>query len=365
MKITNIRFAKLKVPLVTPFKTALRTVENIEDLVIIIETDTGDIGYGAAPATPVITGDTHGSIIAAITTVLKPLLLGREIENLNGIIDVIQSGIIKNTSAKAAVEIAIYDLWGKFFNAPLYKLLGGGNNQLKTDITISVDNIDKMVSDSLKALEQGFDILKIKIGKDIHQDIERVKTIYQTVKNKALIRLDVNQGWTAKQTVFAIQKLESAGVELELIEQPVKADDLAGMRYISQRICTPIMADESAFGPKEVIELITTGAADIINIKLMKTGGLSNAIKVADICSVYNVECMIGCMLEGSIGVAAAAHLATAKSNIITKIDLDGPVLGQFDPVIGGVDFNLSNITLSDSAGLGIEKIEGLKEIKF
>ncbi len=324
MKITNIRFAKLKVPLVTPFKTALRTVENIEDLVIIIETDSGEIGYGAAPATPVITGDTHGSVIAAIDSVLKPTLIGRDIANISEITSVIQSALIKNYSAKAAVEIAVYDLWGKLYNTPLYKLLGGGRNKLKTDITISVDNIDKMVSDCQKALAQGFDILKIKIGKDIHQDIERVKTIYQAVKGQAQIRLDVNQGWTAKQTVFATQKLELAGVELELIEQPVKADDLAGMRFVSERVLTPIMADESAFGPKEVIELIKTGAADIINIKLMKTGGLSNAIKIADICQTYHVECMIGCMLEGSIGVAAAAHLAAAKANVITKIDLDG-----------------------------------------
>jgi len=363
MKITNIRFAKLKVPLVTPFKTALRTVDNIEDLVVIIETDVGEIGYGAAPATPVITGDTHGSVMAAIETVLKPRLIGRDISNISDITSTIQSALVKNYSAKAAVEIAIFDLWGKLYNAPLYKLLGGGNNVLKTDITISVDNIDKMVSDCQKALSQGFDILKIKIGKDILQDIERVKTIYQAVKAKAQIRLDVNQGWTAKQTVFASQKLEAAGVELELIEQPVKADDLAGMRFVSERVLTPIMADESAFGPKEVIELIKTGTADIINIKLMKTGGLSNAIKIADICQTYDVECMIGCMLEGSIGVAAAAHLAAAKANIITKIDLDGPVLGQFDPVHGGVDFDFADITLSNAPGLGIKKIDGLIEL--
>jgi len=157
--------------------------------------------------------------------------------------------------------------------------------------------------------------------------------------------------------------LEQAGVELELIEQPVKADDIEGMRFVSERIVTPIMADESAFGPKEVMELIQTKAADIINIKLMKTGGLSNAIKIADICNTYHVECMIGCMLEGSIGVAAAAHLASAKSHVITKIDLDGPALGTFDPVLGGVNFNLSNITISDAPGLGIEKVEGLIEL--
>lgn len=363
MKITNIRFAKLTVPLVTPFKTALRSVTNIYDLVVIIDTDSGEVGYGSAPATPAITGDTHGSVMAAIGTVIKPLLIGRDITELSDNTHIVQSALIKNTSAKAAVEIALYDLWGKLYQTPLYKLLGGGCSQLKTDITISIDNIDKMISDCQKALSQGFDILKIKIGNDIHQDIERVESIYKAVKGEALIRLDVNQGWTAKQTIFAMQKLDAARVELELIEQPVRADDLVGMRYVTERSLTPIMADESAFGPKDVIELITSGAADIINIKLMKTGGLSNAIKIADICQIYHVDCMIGCMLEGSIGVAAAAHLAAAKANVITKIDLDGPTLGQYDPVQGGVDFNLANISLGDGPGLGIERIDGLVEL--
>jgi o-succinylbenzoate synthase len=360
MKITDIRFAKLIVPLVTPFKTALRTVENIDDLVVIIETDTGEFGYGSAPATPLITGDTHGAMISVINTVFKPLLLGRELSQLNQLTHLIQGSIVHNTSAKAAVEIALYDLWGKLYQMPLYKLLGGGESQLKTDITISVDCIDKMVSDSLKAIRQGFAVLKVKIGNDIHQDIERVEAISRAVANQAIIRLDVNQGWTAKQTVFAAKKLSNAGVQLELIEQPVNADDFAGMRYISERIATPIMADESAFSPKQVIELIHNHAADIINIKLMKTGGLSNAIKIADICQLYNVECMIGCMLEGSIAVAAAAHLACAKAQVITKIDLDGPALGQFDPVDGGADFHLADIKLSDAPGLGIENIAGL-----
>jgi len=364
MKIIDIKFAKLKVPLITPFKTALRTVNNIEDVVVIIKTECGEIGYGAAPATPVITGDTHGSIIAAIETTIKPAIIGKDIVNLNEIIHLIQSSLMGNYSAKAAVEIAIFDLWGKLHQKPLYQLLGGGTPKLTTDITISIDNIEKMVTDSLLAIDQGFDVLKIKIGNDIDIDIERVKTIYQEIKNKAVIRLDVNQGWTAKQTVFASQRLEQAGVKLELIEQPVKADDFAGMKYVTERISTPIMADESAFGPKQVIELIKHNAADIINIKLMKTGGLSNAIKIADIAKIYNVECMIGCMLEGSISVAAASHFAVAKANVITKIDLDGPALAKYNSVVGGVSFNGANITLGEGAGLGIERIDGLIEIK-
>ncbi len=191
----------------------------------------------------------------------------------------------KNSSAKAAVEIAIYDLFGQLYGAPLYKMLGGGDPVITTDITISVDYIDKMVADSLAAVDRGFESLKIKVGKDIGVDIERVKAIYAAVEGRALLRLDANQGWTAKQAVYALQTLEDAGVRLELVEQPVKAHDLEGMKYVTERVHTPIMADESVFGPMEVIELIRMRAADIINIKLMKTGGISNAIRIADIAA--------------------------------------------------------------------------------
>ena len=144
-------------------------------------------------------------------------------------------------------------------------------------------------------------------------DIERTKAIYSRSR-PALLRLDANQGWTAKQAVYALQSLEDAGVMLELVEQPVKAQDLDGLKYVTDRVHTPIMADESVFGPAQVIELIRLRAADIINIKLMKTGGISNAIRIADIAALYGVECMIGCMLESSISVAAAVHVAVAKA---------------------------------------------------
>ena len=361
MKITQIRFGMLRVPLKTPFKTALRTVEAIEDIIVCVHTDTGHIGYGEAPATAVITGDTHGSMIEAIRKFIAPRLIGQEIANLNHITQLIQTALEKNTSAKAAVEIAVYDLFGQLYGVPLYKMLGGGDPVITTDITISVDYIEKMVADSLSAVDRGFESLKIKVGKDIGVDIERVKAIYAAVEGRALLRLDANQGWTAKQAVHAINMLEDAGVGLELVEQPVKAQDLDGMKYVTERVHTPIMADESVFGPKEVIDLIRMRAADIINIKLMKTGGLSNAIRIADIAALYEVECMIGCMLESSISVAAAVHLAVAKSNAITKVDLDGPSLSAFNPVDGGVNFNESEISVTDAPGLGIREIRGLE----
>jgi o-succinylbenzoate synthase len=364
MKITDIQFGTLRVPLKTPFKTALRTVDKIEDIVVMIRTDTGHTGYGEAPATAVITGDTHGSIVEAIRHYIWPRVLGQEVANINRLTQLIQGAMEKNSSAKAAVEIAIYDLWGQLYEAPLYKLLGGGDPLITTDITISVDYIDKMVADSIAAVGRGFESLKIKVGKDIGVDIERIKAVYNAVEGRALLRLDANQGWTAKQAVFALQSLEDAGVHLELVEQPVKAQDLNGLKYVTERVHTPIMADESVFGPTEVIELIRMCAADIINIKLMKTGGISNAIRIADIASMYGVECMIGCMLETGISVAAAVHVAVAKSDAITKIDLDGPSLCAFNPIDGGVNFNDSEISVTEAPGLGIREIRGLEPIQ-
>jgi o-succinylbenzoate synthase len=363
MKITDIRFGMLRVPLKTPFKTALRTVDKIEDVIVTIHTDTGHIGYGEAPATAVITGDTHGSIIEAIQKYIAPRILGEEIANLNRITHLIQNALEKNTSAKAAIEIAVYDLFGQLYDAPLYRMLGGGDPVVTTDLTISVDYIDKMVADSIKAVERGFESLKIKVGKDIGIDLERIKAIYAAVEGRALLRLDVNQGWTAKQAVYALQALEDAGVRLELVEQPVKAQDLEGLKFVTERVHTPIMADESVFGPTQVIELIRMRAADIINIKLMKTGGISNAIHIADIAAMYQVECMIGCMLETSISVAAAVHVAVAKANVITKVDLDGPSLCAFNPVDGGVIFNESEISVTDAPGLGVREIRGLEPL--
>ncbi len=363
MKITDIRFGMLRVPLKTPFKTALRTVDTVEDIVVTVHTDTGHVGYGEAPATAPITGDTHGSIVEAIRKFISPRLIGQEIANLNRITGLIQGAIEKNSSAKAAVEIAVYDLFGQLYGAPLYKMLGGGDPVITTDLTISVDYIEKMVADSIAAVDRGFESLKIKVGKDIGVDIERVKAIYAAVEGRALLRLDANQGWTAKQAVYALQTLEDAGVRLELVEQPVKAQDLDGLKYVTDRVHTPIMADESVFGPVEVIDLIRMRAADIINIKLMKTGGLSKAIQIADIAAMYGVECMIGCMIETSISVAAAVHLAVAKANVITKVDLDGPSLCAFNPVDGGVIFNESEITVTDAPGLGIREIRGLETL--
>lgn len=356
MLIQDIQSGRISLPLRHPFKTALRTVDAIEDVVVRVVADTGEVGYGEAPPTAVITGDTIGSIECAIRDFIRPALLGMEVEDLDGIMGRLHSCIQKNTSAKAAVDMAVYDLYGKRFGAPLYQLLGGARKSFETDITISVNPIEEMVRDSLEAVERGYRILKVKVGKEGAKDVERIAAVREAVGPQIRIRVDANQGWTAKEAVPIISAMEDRGLDIELVEQPVSAHDIDGMAAITRQVRTPILADESVFSPADAVDIIRRGAADLINIKLMKTGGIWQALKICDVAEIYGVECMIGCMLESRLSVAAAAHLAAGRS-VITRADLDGPSLCSVDPYTGGPVFREAQISMSDDPGVGVDHV--------
>lgn len=359
MKIKSIELYKLSVPLKKPFKTALRTVNNLEDLVVKIITDTEHVGYGEAPPTAVITGDTIPSVAGAIQHFIAPRLIGMDISNLESVIDAIQSTMVHNTSAKAALDMAVYDLYGKLYGAPLYKILGGYRQSFTSDITISVNDVDTMVRDSVQAVKDGFDILKIKVGNDFSKDFERINEIRKAVPPQVKIRVDANQGWTPKEAVRIIRTMEDKALSIELVEQPVPAKDIDGLKFVTDNVLTDILADEAVFSVRDAVDIIKMHAADLINIKLMKTGGIYNALQICDVAKTFNVGCMIGCMLEANIAVTAAAHFAAAKKNILFA-DLDGPSLSQYNPVVGGAQFNGGQISLSDAPGLGIVLVDNL-----
>lgn len=360
MKIKDIAIETIEAPLKKPFKTALRTVKGIRDIAVKVTTDTGHVGYGEAAPTAVITGDTLGSIRCAIEDYIKPQIIGFEVSNIEGIMNKINGSIVKNTSAKAAVDMAIYDLFAQMNNLPLYKLLGGNKEEINTDITISVNSPNEMAEDSLDAINRGYKTLKIKVGNDSKIDMERIKAIRDAVGYSVDLRLDANQGWKPKEAIRLLGNMEGRGFEIELVEQPVKAHDLKGLKYVTDNVSIPILADESVFSPLDAATIIQTRSADLINIKLMKTGGIYNALKICALAEIYEVECMIGCMLESKLSVSAAAHLAAAK-NIITKIDLDGPSLCSKDPIEGGPEFKESIIKLNKNPGLGFKNTKFTK----
>lgn len=359
MKITDVRIGKISVPLRVPFKTALRTVNSVEDVIVEIHTDTGAVGYGEAPPTGAITGDTTGAIIGALKDHIIKTIAGRDVDEFEDLLQAVQKCVVKNTSAKAAVDMALWDLYGQLYKIPVYKMMGGARKSIVTDITISVNDPEEMARDAVNAIERGYDCLKVKVGANPALDVARLEAVRKAVGPDTCIRIDANQAWSPKEAVRILNNMQEKGLDIEFVEQPVKAHDFEGMKYVTERSYVPVLADESVFSPEDAMKIMQMGAADLVNIKLMKCGGLYNALKIASAAEVYGVECMIGCMLEAKVSVNAAVHLACAK-NIITKIDLDGPVLCSEDPVIGGAIFNEKEITVSDEPGLGIKGIEGL-----
>lgn len=357
MKITKVDLKRISIPLRTPFKTALRTVNQVQDIVVILHTDCGALGYGEAPPTGSITGDTAGAILGAIEDHISKAILGREVEELEPLLQRVQRAIVGNSSAKAAVDMAIWDLYGQRYQIPVYKLLGGSRKRLVTDITISVNDPQVMAADALEAVARGYACLKMKVGVNPELDVARLAAVRSAVGADVQIRIDANQAWQPKQAVKLLNRMQEQGLDIELVEQPVKAHDLEGLKYVTDRSYVPVLADEAVFSPEDAMRILRMGAADLINIKLMKCGGIYNALKIASAAEVYGVECMIGCMLESKISVNAAVHLACAKE-IFTRVDLDGPVLCREDPVLGGARFQEQLITVSDAPGLGIQGIE-------
>ncbi|WP_201714608.1 dipeptide epimerase [Rossellomorea arthrocnemi] len=354
MHIQSIHVQSETLPLKKPFKTALRTATEVENIFVSVQLEDGLLGVGAAAPTLAITGESKESIETILKTVLTPLLLGQDIRNIHHLSLIIHRSCVGNTSAKAAMEIALYDALCQHLNLPLYQLLGGRTNRLTNDMTVSVGTIEEMRTDACQIIKDGFSILKIKVGKDWVQDIERIKAIREEVGNDVSIRVDANQGWTPRQAVPIIQALEQADTRLELIEQPVHASDIDGLKFVKQHVNTPIMADESLFSPQDAWRLMKEDAVDFLNIKLMKTGGIRRAIQIADMAEAANIPCMIGSMMESATSVIAAAHIATAHPNI-QKIDLDAPLwLANQD--FDGIEFIGDEVHLTSLPGLGLHR---------
>jgi L-alanine-DL-glutamate epimerase-like enolase superfamily enzyme len=306
----------------------------------------------------VITGDTRESIEAAIRYYIAPAICGMDLDDLDSVMQKMEKSIAKNTSAKAAVDIALYDLYAKLKGQPLFRLLAGDypdeiTTTLETDLTISVNDTEEMVRDSILAVEKGFHILKVKVGKGGEKDVERIREIRRAVGEDVTLRVDANQGWSCEEAVSTILAMEDAGLNIELVEQPVSYHDFKGMQYVTQQVDTAILADESVFSYEDAIRIIEEHAADYINIKLMKTGGIHEALRICDAADRYGVKCMAGCMLESKVSVSAAAHLSAARG-CITMADLDGPSLCREDPYSGGPVFEGPKILLPEDAGIGI-----------
>jgi L-alanine-DL-glutamate epimerase-like enolase superfamily enzyme len=353
MHITEIQLAKLSIPLIRPFITAVRRTDSVNDVVVKIKASNGAIGYGSAASTPAITGDTTESIIKAIQAALGPPLIGRHITELNQLLQINAEALVGNTSAKAAIDMALHDLLAHYCGVPLYQLLGGNKNFISSCITVSVKNSTEMAQEAYELVQQGHKILKIKLGLDPEEDIQRVSAIRQRVGQDIHLVVDANQGWAYSDALFVLSEFKRLQLDIPMVEQPVPAQELGSLKQICEQAQCTIIADESCFSPQDALQMAMHRSCDGINIKLMKAGGLGPAQTIYHIAKTAQMKLMVGCMLESPIGVAAVASFAASKPDIFYA-DLDPIFLIRDNYVQGGIQRKGTELVLSDQPGLGI-----------
>ena len=353
MKILEINWKPVSCGLKTPFRTALRSIDVLEVIRVEILADNGLKGTGGCAPTAAITGETAASLCGALEHISN-LIRGMECSALGPVIHRIRTSMAGNSSAKAAIDIALHDLYTKSVGIPLYNFLGGAGGPVTTDLTISLNSPDEMVRDALSYQSEGFSEFKLKVGGAPSDDVERIVRVREALGADAVIRVDANQGWSPRDAVNIINRAEKLGAALDFVEQPVAAYDLRGLKHVRDNIGLPVVADETVFSARDALRLVEADAADGINIKLMKCGGISEAVKIAAIAETAGLFCMVGCMMESHAGVTAAAHLASALRNLRCA-DLDVPLLCSGKTEAGGAEYSGALINLPDRPGLGME----------
>jgi o-succinylbenzoate synthase len=338
-----------------PFVIAAGSSVETHNVIVKVVTDYDAVGWGESSPSRRVTGETAETVVKALDRI-APKLVGQCPLRIERNTEVMDTAIDGNPAAKAAIDMALYDILGKTGRKPLFMLLGGYRTEVLTDITLGIKSPKEMAKDAAEAVNRGFRALKIKVGINVVEDVERVKMIREAVGDSTQMRIDANQGWTVKQAVEVLNKIEK--YDIQFAEQPVSAEDIKGLIEVRKHSPVPIMADESVHSPEDALRLIEAEAVDFINIKLMKSGGILKGRRIAEVAEAAGIPCMIGCMGESQLGIAAAAHLAAAVKNI-QYADLDSDLLLR-DKLVkkGGTRVEGSKRTFARTHGLGIEEID-------
>lgn len=361
MKITAIHLYAIHLPLHQPFVISYHTYHFMPSIIIKIETDEGITGYGEAVADEHVTGETWEGTYQIIKNTLAPAVLGHNPMEIERLHDVMNKTIYTAPTAKAAIDIACFDIIGKKLQQPIYQLIGGRyHDEFPITHVLSIAEPDVMADEAAAYVFKGYESFKMKVGTNAQQDVKRIQAVRARVGEDIAIRVDVNQGWkNTSTTLVALNQLQNC--HLDWIEQPVMADDIDGMVEIKSKSIIPLMIDEGLKGSREMLEIIQKRAADKVNIKLMKCGGIYPAVKLAHQAELAGLDCQIGSMVESSVGSAAGYHVAFSKKNI-TTVELTGPL--KFSKDIGNLAYDVPYIRLSGKPGLGVEINEGtLREL--
>jgi L-alanine-DL-glutamate epimerase-like enolase superfamily enzyme len=351
MRIKSVEAKLYQAPLNGVYTIALGSSTRAEAVIIRIRTEGGLTGLGEAAPSPPVTGANAEATLGFLRD-LAPALQNCDASDLSGIHAIMDRRSAGHGAARAGVDMALYDILSQRAGLPLYRFLGGSNPRVQTDMTVTIDSTRVMAARAKSFVENGFRILKVKAGLDPIEDIEHLRAIREAAGPEVELRIDANQGWNEKTTLWALEKMADLGI-VE-VEQPLPFWNLEGMRFVRDRITQPLMLDESVHSPVDALKAVRAGAGDIINIKLMKCGGIYKAQKINAIAEAAGLSCMVGCMTETHIAIAAGAHLAAALPNV-KLADLDGFLeIRDEGCARGGFTREGDILTLGAEPGLGV-----------
>lgn len=341
-----------------PFKIALGSTDFYEGFFVSLESDDGEVGYGEATTTPFITGDTMGSIENELEVFSKNLIgMEESPELVNGRM----KAIMKSSKAsRNAIDCALWDNIGKRAGQNVARLLGNHKKSIPTSYTVDLVDSQAARNQAQELVSQGIKVFKIKMGSGIEKDVERVKTVREVIGTKPMLYVDFNQSYTPKMAIQISKKLED--YDVEFLEQPVKADDISGLKFVRDSSTIPVFADETIFTPKNVADLLSREAVDGINVKLMKSGGLTDSIKMIDTAESFGIPVMIGCMVETRLANTAGLVAALSRAGV-KYADLDGYNNITEDPVEGGITLHNGEVSFDDTIH-GIGSVPRKKYVK-
>ena len=360
VKIVGLEAFPIEIPWKHSFKIATALYTTQPYVIIKLYTDSDVVGYGEACPCYEFTGETTGTVMSILKERIFPSISGEDAFNIEAITKRMDEAAVGNASAKGAVDMAIYDVLGKTLNQPVYNLLGGRIRDKALYMGgASITTVQETVETCVKDVSKGIRELKIKVGEDPDRDAEKIRKVREAVGPEVQIRVDANQGWrTPHRAIKAIKLMERC--ELQLVEQPILSWNLKGLSHIRRMVDVPIMLDESVHTSKDAVKAIDAEACDIINIKLMKSGGIYEALKISAVAEASGIECFMGGMGETSIGQAAALHLLASRDNVrYADAELPADEWGLKEDIASGLEQvkadDVLYLKVPSGAGLGVD----------
>lgn len=351
MTITKTEIWKFSIPM-HPFTIATGTMHYAQNIFIRVHTDAGIYGVGECSAFPMIVGETQATCFEMAKD-FAALWKGKDATDILARVNELHAFTAFNATIKSAFDMALFDLAAKKAGQSLSDYLGGGSKELETDLTIGIDTPEAMAAKAIDFIGRGVRIIKVKLGRDAKEDVERIRQIREAVGPSTGLRIDANQGWSYEDAVFALNEL--GRYDIQFCEQPMRAWNDPLLPALRQASPVKIMADESVFNHHDAIRLIKADACDYVNIKFAKSGGILEAMKINQVCEVSGIPCMMGGMLESRVALTAFAHFALAHPNVVFY-DMDTCMLGhQEDPVTGGVKYNGFLVETPTGPGIGAD----------